>query len=66
MDINDLRKIFGGMPIESLNAAQILQNKKNRNILIGGIAIGAFILGAYAMHEYYKFKDKSKNKVSFL
>ena len=65
MDVNDLRKIFGGMPIESLNAAQILQKKKNRNTQTVVVAIGAFILGAYAMHEYYKFKDKSKNKVSF-
>lgn len=64
MDVNDLRKIFGNMPIETLSAAQVLQKKKNRTILIVGVGIGSLLLGAYLMNEYHKFKDKNnfKNK----
>jgi uncharacterized membrane protein YebE (DUF533 family) len=65
MDINDIRKIFGTMPIEGLTAAQLLQKKKNRNILTAVIAFGSLIFGAYLMNEYHKFKNKDKGKIDF-
>lgn len=57
MDINDIRKIFGEMPIENLNSAQLLQKKKNRQILIGLLALGCFALGAFAMHKYKEYSE---------
>ncbi len=60
MDINDIRKIFGNMPIEGLTAAQLLQKKKNRNILTAVVGLGSLFLGAYLMSEYYKLKNKDK------
>jgi hypothetical protein len=62
MDVNDIRKIFGNMPIEGLTAAQLLQQKKNRNILTAAISIGSFLFGAYLMNEYHKSRDQDKSK----
>lgn len=62
MDVNDLRKIFGNMPIEVLPAAQMLQKKKTRNIFIGVACIGSLLFGAYLMNEYHKYKDIGNDK----
>ncbi len=38
MDLNDLRNIFGEMPIEYLNSAEALKKIKNRrNLIIAGL-----------------------------
>ena len=56
MDVNDLKKVFGEIPVEFLTAAEALQKSKNRLVLIIASLIGAAVLGGVAVHYYYKNK----------
>ncbi|MBA3971139.1 MAG: hypothetical protein H0X46_03185 [Bacteroidetes bacterium] len=63
MDINDIRKTFGSMPIAMLSSAQLLQQKKNRNITLGVVAIGSLFLGGFIVYSI--MKDKTEDKARF-